>query len=343
MATTVQRSAVVRWPLLAALLPLLPVLVLLLSLLLPRERQLLILAGDQPVESQPFRLQDGWLGSPRLDLRAELPPNSSLLLDVDLLDAAGQPVLQLSKEGWRELGTWSEEGESGTYDEQDDSLTLTLRPRLSGSYQLRLQNQDLLGAAGETLTDPLRIRLSVENHSVDRPLLLITALVTAVLVLMLWTSVYGDCRLRCRRRVDGETLSERLTLGAPGLLRLQVEARYEVPYHPPTGAAEPPDGLTLELSLSDALGRSLLQERQPLKLRHFESSDDAWWTVSSRWHLRLDEPRSVRVRVVVPAELAAGGLELEWLELLVEDGVVTPWHVNTRALVVPPLPVPQIA
>mgnify|MGYP000125562210 CR=1 FL=1 len=28
-------------------------------------------------------------------------------------------MLQLSKEGWRERGTWREDGESGTYDEQD--------------------------------------------------------------------------------------------------------------------------------------------------------------------------------------------------------------------------------
>ncbi|MFS6827413.1 hypothetical protein [Cyanobium sp. ATX-6F1] len=216
MAPPVQRFAVVRWPLLAALLPLLPLLVLLLTLLLPRERQMLSLVGDGPVESQPFHLQDGWLGSPRLDLRAELPPNSSLLLDVDLLDAAGQPVLQLSKEGWRELGTWSEEGESGTYDEQDDALTLNLRPRVGGSYRLRLQNQDLLGVAGVPLSDPLLIRLSVENHSVDRPLLLITALVAAVLVVMLWRAVYGDCRLRFHRRFDEATGSERLILGGRG-------------------------------------------------------------------------------------------------------------------------------
>ncbi|MCP9848921.1 hypothetical protein [Cyanobium sp. Morenito 9A2] len=336
MAPPILRSAVVGWPLGALLLPLLPLLVLLLSLQLPRERQLLLLIGDGPVESQPFHLQDGWWGSPRLDLRVELPPNSSLLLDVDLLDGAGQPVLQLSKEGWREQGTWSEEGESGTYDEQDDALTLNLRPRQSGVYRLRLQHQDLLDGAGVPLADPLQVRLSVENHSVDRPLLLITALVAAVLVSMLWRVVYGDCRLRVHRRSDEATACERLILGAPGLLRLQVEARYEEPFHPPAGAGAPPDGLTLELSLTDALGRALLQERQPLRLRPVAGSDDEGWTASARWHLQLDEPRSVRVRVALPQELAKGALELEWLDLLVEDGVVTPWPINARALAPPP-------
>ncbi|MFS6827412.1 hypothetical protein [Cyanobium sp. ATX-6F1] len=120
-----------------------------------------------------------------------------------------------------------------------------------------------------------------------------------------------------------------------------MEARYEEPSHHPAGTGAPPDGLTLELRLTDALGRALLQERQPLKLRHVEGSDDACWTVSARWHLRLDEPRSVRVRVELPPTLAGGGLELEWLDLLVEDGVVTPWPINVSALA--PLPTTPLA
>ncbi|MFQ6538844.1 MULTISPECIES: hypothetical protein [Aphanothece] len=336
-------SAVVRWPLLAALLPLLPLLVLLLSLLVsllgPRQQQLLILDGDEPVETQPFRLEDGWLGSPLLELRAEIPPNSSLLLDVDLLDAAGQPVLQLSKEGWREVGTWQEDGESGTYDEGDGAVELALRPRGSGTYRLRLVRQELLGASGDVLDGPLRVRLRMENHSVDRTLLLVTALVAAVLVRMLWMAVYGDCRLRRRLRRDEGTVAERLLLGGPGLLRLGVRARYEEPDDPPLRRDAPPAEVPMELSLSDSLGRTLLHERQSLRLHHHEGSDDAWWTVVSRSHLRLAEPCSVRVRVSLPEALAGGGLELEWLELLVEDGVVTPWSVEARSLP-PPQPAP---
>jgi hypothetical protein len=334
MPQSVNPGAVVRWPQLAVLLPLLPLLVLLVSLLSPRQRQLLILDHAVPTTSQPFRLEAGWLGSPRLDLRAELPPNSALGLAVDLLDGSGRPVLQLSKEGWRELGTWQEEGESGTYDEQDADLVLALRPPASGEYRLRLLRESLEGPTGAEVPGPLRVWLSVRNHSVDRGLLLITALCSAVLARILWAAVYGDCRLRRRLRGDEASLAMREVLGGPGLLRVVVTARYEEPDHPPLPRRSPPAELAAELRLTDHCGRPLLHERQTLRLRRWTGEDDSWWTVSGRWHLWLDEVRQVRVRVALPADLAGGGLELEWLDLLVEDGVVTPW-------VVPATPLPQ--
>lgn len=330
----------VRWPLLAALLPLLPLAVLLVSLVTPRQRQMLILDAATPVFSEPFRLQGGWLGSPRLQLHMDLPANSSVGLDVDLLTASGETVLQLSKEGWRERGTWRQDGESGTYDEGDAALVLALRPPASGMYRLQLVRQQLLGVAGQPLLEPLRLRLSVQNHSVDRGLLLITVACTAVLVRLLWGAVYGDCRLRRRQRSDEPPLGMRLDLGAEGLLRLVVQARYEepdrlpLPPHrtPALVSQAPPSTVELELRLSDAWGRPLLQENRSVRLHHWSGSEEEWWSLQSRWHLKLSQPGSVRIQVAVPPQLAAGNLELEWLELLVEDGVVTPWLVAARPL-----------
>jgi hypothetical protein len=337
MPPPVTPSAVVRWPQLALLLPLLPLLVLLASLLTPRQRQLLILDDGVPVLSQPFRLEAGWLGSPRLDLRAELPPNSAMALAVDLLDGADRPVLQLSKEGWRERGTWREDGESGTYDEQDADLALTLRPPASGDYRLQLVREELEGATGGEVPGPLRVWLEVRNHSVDRGLLLITAFCAALVARILWAAVYGDCRLRRRVRADEASLALREVLGGAGLLRLVVRARYEEPYHPPLPRRTPPAEVPLELRLTDDRGRVLLQDKRTVWLQHWSGEDDSWWTVTSRWHLQLAEPGSVRVWTALPAELAGGGLELEWIDLLLEDGVVTPWLVPATALAPPGL------
>ncbi|SBO42051.1 hypothetical protein [Cyanobium sp. NIES-981] len=331
-------NAVVRWPQLALLLPLLPLLLLLASLLTPRQRQLLILDDAVPVISRPFRLEAGWLGSPRLDLQPELPPNSAMGLAVDLLDAAGRPVLQLSKAGWRERGTWQEDGESGTYDEQDADLVLALRPPVSGDYRLRLVREELEGATGAEVPGPLRVWLGVRNHSVDRGLLLITAFSSALLARILWSAVYGDCRLRRRVRGDEASLALREVLGGAGLLRVVVHARYEEPDHPPLSRRNPPAEVPLELRLTDDRGRVLLQENRTVRLQKWSGEDDSWWTLTSRWHLHLAEPGSVRVRTALPAELAGGGLELEWIDLLVEDGVVTPWLVPATALAAAGLP-----
>ena len=103
-------SALLLWPLASLLLPLLPLLVLLLSALEGQRRLVMVVPEGQLVLSAPFELQDGWLGSPRLELTAEIPPNSSIELDVSLLDGTGRTVLNLTKDGWRASGTWAEEG-----------------------------------------------------------------------------------------------------------------------------------------------------------------------------------------------------------------------------------------
>jgi hypothetical protein len=323
---------VVRWPQLALLLPLAPLLVLLAAVSVPRQHQLLVLEGEQPTLSRPFRLHDGWLGSPEIRLRAELPPNTAMALAVDLIDPAGQTVLQFDQEGWREQGVWQEDGESGRYDESDAELRLQLRPRQGGDHSLQLALEAFTDVAGRPLPPPLRVALVVDNHSVDRPLLLITVAVTALLVRLLWVAVYGDCRLRRRLLVDDDRVALRLELGGPGLVRVQVLGRYEEPDVPPSRSTPPPRQVELELAVSDAWGAVLLRERLAVPLRRFSNDDDHWWLASASRYLRLAEPASVRLRASLPDPLAGGALELEWIRLLVEDGVVTPWPVAVTPL-----------
>jgi hypothetical protein len=323
---------VVRWPQLALLLPLAPLLVLLAAVSGPRQRQLLVLEGEQPTLSRPFRLHDGWLGSPEIHLRAELPPNTAMALAVDLIDPAGRTVLQFDQEGWREQGIWQEDGESGRYDESDAELRLQLRPRQGGDHTLRLALEEFTDAAGRPLPASLRVALVVDNHSVDRPLLLITAAVTALLVRLLWVAVYGDCRLRRRLLLEDDVVALRLELGGPGLVRVQVLGRYEEPDVAPSRPAPPPRQVELELAVSDAWGTLLLRERLTVPLRRHSNDDDHWWLASASRYLRLSEPTSVRLRASLPDPLAGGALELEWIRLLVEDGVVTPWPVAVTPL-----------
>ncbi|MCP9927509.1 hypothetical protein [Cyanobium sp. CH-040] len=332
-ARDISRGAeVVRWPQLALLLPLAPLLVLLAAVSVPRQRQLVVLEGEQPASSRPFRLHDGWLGSPEIRLRAELPPNTAMALAVDLLDPAGQTVLQFDQEGWREQGIWQEDGESGRYDESDAELRLQLRPRQGGDHTLRLALEEFTDAAGRPLPASLRVALVVDNHSVDGGLLLITAAVTAVLVRLLWVAVYGDCRQRRRLRVDDDGAALRLELGGAGLVRVQVLARYEEPDLPPVRPQPAPRQVELELAVSDAWGAVLLRERLEVPLRHYSNDGDHWWVVNTSRYLRLSEPASLRLRASLPDPLAGGAVELEWIQLLVEDGVVTAWPVAVTPL-----------
>ena len=82
-----------RWPLLLWLLPLIPLLVLLISMLERPQRQQIAVVPEESSTSEPLRLDSGWFGSPLIQLRAELPVNSSMGLGVEL---RRRPVLGLT-------------------------------------------------------------------------------------------------------------------------------------------------------------------------------------------------------------------------------------------------------
>jgi hypothetical protein len=323
----------VRWPLWCGLLPLVPLLVLAVSALAPARSLVLAVSPRDPAVSAPFRLLDGPLGSPLITLRADLPANSAMGLAVDLLDERGEVVLELTKEGWRETGSWVEGGESGTWDESDTGLSLAMRPPASGTYRLRLSLEDLLDSAGQPLEVPVVVRATVRNHTVDAPLLWFTAAVSLGMVWILRSSVYGNWRQRRVLRVEEGRVALRLSAGGEGLLRVRLRARYERPRSdsPPTAVLP---SARLELSVSGPRGERLLEQSHSLAPAHHSNDGDHWLTLERTFHLRLPEPESIRVRVDLTERLDDGGepWEIEWLELVLEDGLVTPIPVTAPPL-----------
>jgi hypothetical protein len=324
---------VVCWPLAALALPLLPLLVIVLSALEGPRRLVVVVPPEQRVLSAPFTLREGWLGTPLLALAAEIPPNSSIDLDVALLDGKGRTVLDLSKQGWRASGTWAEEGESGTWEERDTGLALALRPGSTGRFQLAVGLQELLDEAGRPLPMPVVVRGSLRNHAVDVPLLLFTAVMTLAVVQVLLTATYG---LSCCRRVQRTPeagAAIRLEAAGPGLLRVSLRARWERPHEgPPMG--QPPAEAALDLRVSDGLGRQRLHHRERVRVSQGSSDGDHWLSVRRQLHLRLSERDSYRIRVELPEHFAGDGdrWEIEWLQLTLEDGLVTPWPVPVLPL-----------
>lgn len=323
----------VRWPRWCGLLPLVPLLVLAASALEPERRLVIALSPGQPALSAPFPLDGGPLGSPRIHLRASLPANSSLVLSAELLDPRGAVALQLTQQAWRQSGTWFEEGQSGTWEESETDSQLSFRPQRSGSYRLRLNAEELSDGAGQPLQTPIVVQAGIRQHSVDAPLLWFTAAVTQAMVWILRASVYGGWRQRQVRRVSEGRVALRLTAGGAGLVRVQVEARYERPSgdRPPLGRQKP---ARLSLSVAGPCGEPLLEEQQNLAAVARSSDGDAWLTVRQTVHLRLPRSLSLRVRADLTEQLEDGGgpWELEWLQLVIEDGVVSPGPVVTLSL-----------
>lgn len=305
-----------RWPLLAWLLPLLPFTLLIGSRLQPERRLALVLQPGVAMTSEAFQLEGGRWGAPRLNLQVQLPANSSASYDVDLLDGRKRPLLELSKEAWREVTAWKEEGESGIEDISDTTLHLELKPRDSGPFQLRVELQDLLDGAGRPLPQPLMAVLRVRNHVLDTPLLLLTAVVTTGLVSLAMRAFSDQGRQRIRVRRDDRHLDCRMVMGGSGLVRMEVRGRYEGGLSSQVLQGDP----ELDLLICDAQGRRIQRHRLPMTASRRSRDGNHWWTLETRVHLRFTDSDSRRLRVVLPYQLQGTQAMLEWGEISVLDG-----------------------
>lgn len=308
------------WPWALALLPALPLAVLVVAALLPPRSLTLRPAADRALLSEPFQLENGPLGSPLLQVEAMIPTDSSLLYQLELLDPAGQVVLELSREGWRETGTWTEDGESGSYDESDTAVPLLLRPAASGPHRLRLRLEELTGVSGRPLAEPVLFRAQLEPHSVNAPLLLLTAAAGLLCSGCAWMAIYGHCRRRHCLRLEEGRARLRADLG-PGLVRLWLVARYE-----PEAEGGLPQSVPLRLQVQDGLGRLRLRHDQPLPLTTLTVDDEPKVCFGlQRLVLRLSERGNLAIQVDIPERLGPERDALAHFTLTVEDGVRLPW------------------
>jgi hypothetical protein len=310
---------VLLWPWALALLPAAPLAVLLLAALAPQRSLTFTPAADRALLSEPFFLPGGPLGSPLLQVEATIPQNTNLTYQLELLDPAGQVVLELRRDGWRETGTWTEDGESGTYDERDTAVPLLLRPAADGPHRLRLRLEELSGADGRPVAEPVGFQARLATHRVNAPLLLLTAATGLVCSVCAWMAFYSHCR-RCHvLRLEEGRARLRTDLG-PGLVRLWLEVRYE-----PEWDGVLPESVRLRLQVRDGLGRDRLRRAEPLPLTARTSNDSTLRFARARLVLRLPERCNLALQVELPESLGPARDALEQLCLTVQDGVRLPW------------------
>ncbi|MGB5241253.1 MAG: hypothetical protein WBN80_11495, partial [Prochlorococcaceae cyanobacterium] len=168
---------------------------------------------------------------------------------------------------------------------------------------------------------------------VNAPLLWFTALVTQLMAGIAMRATYRNWRLRKVLRVEESRVLLRCRLGGPGLVRVEVRARYERPSSD-AGPLASQLKAALQLEASDALGRSCLSFQRSLPVTAHSSDGDHWLTVEEVLHLKLRERASLGLRLTLPETIADGGepWEIEWLRLVLEDGVLSPHPVAVLTL-----------
>jgi preprotein translocase subunit Sec61beta len=146
-------------------------LVLLAYLFAPSGRTLI--SGDiqvspqQTTQIQPIELKRQLIGALSIDVTAQIPSNQWLTYEIQLTDNQGKILASGLKQAWYETGTWYEEGESGSWQENDLQAGLDVRAQQPEPVTIGLAVLDYTDTSGKDINQPVSFNLNVRNGVVD--------------------------------------------------------------------------------------------------------------------------------------------------------------------------------
>jgi len=332
----IRQQPLLLWPLLSLLIPLWPGF----SPSLPSRQLLnqeltLPSTGDVRL-SEPFRLDADAIGATRVYAYVGLPVNAAVSLSTELLNASDQVVLAFDKEGWRERGTWQEDGESGIYDESDSYYKVLFKPNQTGQYRLRFAVDGLEDQAGQSLQAQLPLRLEIQDRYIDSGLTVWTYWISLGIVIMFLNSIYCQGRRRFGGRIDDLLEASSCTRMdyEKGVIMIKMIGRYELIYELNSWTKIPAkECLHLNLEIIDGHGLVVRREDISVYLKKKSASDEddpPYWKLNKRLFFYNPKRRSLRFRLSMPERNEY--LEQEWIDFDLRDRIVSMRPLNIRRI-----------
>lgn len=82
---------------------------------------------EEVTKIEALKIVPQLIGALRIDAKAIIPDNRWVAYEIQLLDKQGKLIASAEKQAWRESGTWYEDGESGSWNEDDLEAGLDVR------------------------------------------------------------------------------------------------------------------------------------------------------------------------------------------------------------------------
>jgi len=254
--------------------------------------------------SEPMVLGQG-LGAARIravaDLQADIDAAS---FQVALVDADDEPLVEIAKEVWSEVGTWVEDGESGSWREDDLEAEWDVR---GSAEPVRLEVSLVDRESGR----PLKVHVLVIDGVVDMRWLYIGLGVSFALALLaFYAGGHGGRPVIVERASDSEVQGRAECGGAGRLVQVDVAALSD---------EHTPSEVRVWLRVRDANGTLVFADHARVDVRYRKDEgeiEDA--RVSARFYLELYKRSSYGFAVdISPDE------PVEWTKLVVRDGAST--------------------
>lgn len=213
---------------------------------------------EEPVRLQPIQLGHQPLGAVRIDVKALIPDNQWLTYEIQLLDRQGKVIASAIKQAWRESGAWAEEGEFGTWSEEDLLAGLDIRAQHNEEATVAIAVLDYGETSGRAINDSVQFEVTVQNGVVDTRYLW-AGLVGAgslAAIAALATPLTGVKAIA--ETINDSDPSERVTVGgSDSLVRVKVDIASD---------KTSPRQLYVRLWLNNAYGEQIYANSFPVKL-----------------------------------------------------------------------------
>ena len=225
-----------------------------------------VISSGEMVKLEPIQPQQSPIGAVRIDVIAQLPDNSWSTFEVQILDSQGDLLASAIKQAWRESGIWREEGETGTWSEQDlegrfDIRRATLDTPIVVSIAVLEQG----ATSGQSLDKPVTFRVTILDGAIDQRFLWSGVVGVLMLTALAAIAVKSTGQLVISESVNDSDLGGRGVLGGSDtLVRVIIKV---------IGDETSPWRLNSELSIKDGDGEVIYRNQLPIEFIPFRQEN----------------------------------------------------------------------
>ena len=266
----------------------------------------------KPARLQPISIKPQAIGALRVDVTASIPSNRWLTYEVQIRDQQDKILTAGRKNAWKETGTWSEEGETGSWQEDDLDAGLDVNAAKSEPITVMVEVLDYVTTSSQDINEPVTFNIKVNQGIIDTRYLwpgfwggLLMAGLTC-----LFSKTAGSTAID--KTIGDSDVGERVNIGgSKKLIKVLVKSDSD---------ETSPSALNCRLMVRDGNGDELFNTSEVMPLRFKRDGDGDITSVKGQatFYLVLEKPSSYGFYVEVTPDAP-----VDATRLIVKQGAVT--------------------
>lgn len=266
----------------------------------------------EPARLPPITLKPQAIGALRVDAAARIPSNRWLTYEVQIRDQQDKVLAAGLKQAWHETGVWREEGQTGTWKEDDLDAGLDVSTKKAEKVTVMVEVLDYVTTSQQDIDEPVTFTIKVNQGIIDTRYLwpgfwggLLMAGLTCLFSKSAGTTVID-------KSIGDSDLGERVTVGGENtLIKVIVKS---------VSDETSPSTLKCQLMIRDGNGDQLFNasEVMPLKFSRDEDGDITTVRGQATFYLVLAKPSSYGFYVEITPDAP-----VDSTRLIVKQGAVT--------------------